>query len=296
MCDTFIELDCVPLGTRDFAGSITTARTGDLALSVVDSAAQRVDRTPARIARARAELVLASMQLHGEGCVIQEGRCAHLRPGDFAIYDSTRPYTLAFEADFAQLVLHLPREHFIRHVGDTRGSSAVRVAGSDPDGAVVSGYLRQLAEQAERLVPEAAAQMAAVGLDLVAAALARRRTVEAPRQAVRSLQFEQAKAWLEHRLSDPAVDSTTLAAALRVSTRYVQQLFHERGTTVADWLWERRLARARAQLTDPRLSHVPVGLVAAACGFADPAHFSRRFRDRYGMSPRQARALKIKLD
>ena len=33
---------------------------------------------------------------------------AVLEPGDFALYDSTRPYALRFEADFEQIVLMLP--------------------------------------------------------------------------------------------------------------------------------------------------------------------------------------------
>ena len=32
------------------------------------------------------------------------------RPGDFALYDSTRPYQLLFDDDFEQIVLKLPGE------------------------------------------------------------------------------------------------------------------------------------------------------------------------------------------
>jgi hypothetical protein len=41
--------------------------------------------------------------------VVQDGREVRLGPGDFACYDSTRPYTLSFGDAFEQLVLHMPR-------------------------------------------------------------------------------------------------------------------------------------------------------------------------------------------
>ena len=40
--------------------------------------------------------------------VSQDGRDALLGPGDFALYDSTRPYQLQFDDDFQQFVLKLP--------------------------------------------------------------------------------------------------------------------------------------------------------------------------------------------
>ncbi len=48
------------------------------------------------------------------------------------------------------------------------------------------------------------------------------------------------------------------------------------------WIAEQRLARARALLRDTAL---PLAQVAAQCGYADPAHFSHRFRAAHGVAP-----------
>ena len=70
--------------------------------------AQIVRRTPAKIARASEDYFLVSIQTEGRGVVSQDGRDAVLAPGDFALYDSTRPYTLTFDGPFQQIVLMLP--------------------------------------------------------------------------------------------------------------------------------------------------------------------------------------------
>ena len=65
-------------------------------------------RTPALIARASEDYFLVSIQTQGRGVVSQDGRDAVLAPGDFALYDSTRPYQLTFDGPFQQFVLKLP--------------------------------------------------------------------------------------------------------------------------------------------------------------------------------------------
>jgi AraC-like DNA-binding protein len=58
------------------------------------------------------------------------------------------------------------------------------------------------------------------------------------------------------------------------------------GTTLAAYIRNRRLARCYDELI---LGGAPVGLIASRWGFSSPAHFSRAFRERYGMAPNQIR-------
>ncbi|HEU5443318.1 MAG TPA: helix-turn-helix transcriptional regulator, partial [Steroidobacteraceae bacterium] len=90
---------------------------------------------------------------------------------------------------------------------------------------------------------------------------------------------------LRNRLSDPDLTPAAVASAHHISVRSLHYAFAGAGTTFIRELMQARLARAREMLSDPRLTDVPVIELAARCGFADPSHFARRFRRRFGLSP-----------
>jgi AraC-like DNA-binding protein len=52
------------------------------------------------------------------------------------------------------------------------------------------------------------------------------------------------------------------------------------------WIMSRRLERAGTLLAQQHRTMLPIGWVARQSGFTNVSHFSRRFRDTYGMSPR----------
>ncbi len=81
------------------------------------------------------------------------------------------------------------------------------------------------------------------------------------------------------------LDPAQLAAAVGVSLRHLQTLFREQDRNIADWIWRRRLESAAQRLTDPGFSHLSVGELAYSCGFSTQSHFSRRFKESYGLSP-----------
>ncbi len=174
VCDTFVELDCQAGRHERFFGEITTAACDGLHFSTVVSESQTVRRTRGRISRAREEVMLISLQVRGVGIVAQDGREARLEPGDFACYDSTRPYTLNFDASFEQLVLHMPRDAMVRRIGRTELWTARRIEGASPVGSLVMPFVRRTASIVSDIAPATASRLSETCLSLVTAALGER--------------------------------------------------------------------------------------------------------------------------
>ncbi|WP_167762103.1 helix-turn-helix domain-containing protein [Blastococcus sp. CT_GayMR20] len=93
---------------------------------------------------------------------------------------------------------------------------------------------------------------------------------------------------LEH-LGDPSLSATQVAAAHYISVRQLYYLWSAHSDQgLAEWVMSQRLERASRQLAVGREA---ITSVAHRYGFADATHFSRRFRERYGATPREWRAL-----
>ena len=81
----------------------------------------------------------------------------------------------------------------------------------------------------------------------------------------------------------------SVAQAEGISERYLQKLFEGTGSNFTHYLRERRLQRSWADLSNPAEAHHSISEIAYRYGFNDSAHFSRAFRDRFGLSPREFR-------
>jgi transcriptional regulator GlxA family with amidase domain len=83
------------------------------------------------------------------------------------------------------------------------------------------------------------------------------------------------------------LDLGDLAKAGGVSRQHLLRVYRRAGAgSPLDELWACRLETARELLQQTGLS---VEAVADRCGFSNPFHFSRKFRRRFGISPRSYR-------
>ena len=96
---------------------------------------------------------------------------------------------------------------------------------------------------------------------------------------------------VETELSDPDLNLKTVAAGHGVSTRYLQKLFTTAGTTFSHYLRNRRLERSKADLVSPLHNQLSISEICFRWGFNGSAHFSRVFRNKYGVSPREYKRL-----
>ncbi len=291
VCHTYVQLCCdAPRGADVIDGEIVSDELASLQLSRVTATAQFVRRTPALIAQASEDHFLVSIQTRGSGVVSQDGRDAVLGPGDFALYDSTRPYQLTFEDDFQQFVLKLPGPTLRTALRDTQRLTATTVRGDRGAGHLMIQMIRTLAEDIDALAPGSAAAVAdSVSQILVAGLAALPAARQVPVSQLTAYHREQIKAFVRSRLADPELGVTQIAHALRLSPSTLHRAWAGEPCSLSDWIWSQRLDAARRDLCDPSRAARTVSEIAFAWGFSDAAHFSRAFRSRFGCSPREMR-------
>lgn len=105
--------------------------------------------------------------------------------------------------------------------------------------------------------------------------------------ALQDSRFLAATRYIDARIADPRLSATHVAAALGCSRTTLHRLFARHGRSVTEHIRDARLAHGRRLLADPARS---IGDVALLSGYGDLPAFSKAFRRRFGMSPRDWRA------
>jgi AraC-like DNA-binding protein len=97
------------------------------------------------------------------------------------------------------------------------------------------------------------------------------------------------KLYIEQHLRDPELSPSAIAAGLRLSSHYLRMIFATSSETVSAYILRRRLEESARQMVDPAWRGRSIAEIAFAWGFNSAPHFTRSFRDRYGVSPRHYR-------
>ncbi|WP_067833365.1 helix-turn-helix domain-containing protein [Actinomadura kijaniata] len=203
-------------------------------------------------------------------------------PGELVLSGDGGPRVQRFGGAFGYEALVVPHaEPGMPPPALVRRAVAARRPPGDGLGAVLGAFLGGLAETGDRLDA-----MAAPTVGLVRAYLLSRADGGPDGDALgpRLLRY------IDDHLTDPGLSPASVAAAHRISLRYLYRVLADVDVTFGAWVRARRLEGAGRDLAAPGAGHVTIAAVAARWGFADAAHFSRVFRDAYGVSPRQWRA------
>lgn len=285
VAESFVPLAAETADVEGFRGQLRSRVLDRMSIVEVTATSHEVHRTPALIARAHERYFKLNLQLEGTGLLIQDTREAVLRPGDLAIYDTNRPYTLAFEDTTRILVVMFPCDALALPTDYVGQLAAVRMAGDGGLSGIVGQFIRQLSGNLDVLNGPSGSRLAANALDLVSTMLHAEMDISPDRMKPQALLAVAVREYIDANLSDPLLSPASIAAAHFISTRHLHNVFHESGTTVASWIRTQRLEGARRDLRDPLHAGLPVGAVAARWGFLDAAHFSRTFRDAFGVPP-----------
>jgi AraC-like DNA-binding protein len=285
----FPGFDPQPNGDDVFVGDYSRRSVGQLGLT--EMGAGRYVMTHRRLDQRAATKpgCCLIIQIEGQALMSQAGRQALLSPGDLTLIDGTRAADFVYHQRYRQLAVQLPHRAVTRRFGSDIPTARL-LPGANTVPSMVREMTLALYRGADTLPGQQGRPLADTLIDLLGMALDQSETTVNAIQGDRlDDQIAAIKLFVQNNLSDPLLDPSAIAVAHNMSLRQLHRLFSQTQSSVGEWILRCRLERCYADLADPRLKHRPIGDIALNWGFNSFSHFSRTFKDCYGLTPRDYR-------
>ena len=216
-------------------------------------------------------------------------RICTLDAGDFMLFDPSCASVLQFSETTQAIVVRLPTAEAEGRVPGLREMAGVPVRGNAGAGAMLSRFIRaawtQLESEDDLGWAESLCDVIWPLAEMAYAGVRSSRPPNTPREHRQRELF----AYIDSHFLEANLTARRIANELSVSTRYVQIMFAESGTTPSSYIQSRRLDHA-AQLLAQTRRDASITAVAFDSGFNDLSTFCRVFRRKFGIAPRDYRA------
>jgi AraC-like DNA-binding protein len=279
------------LPAAGFVGSIAMSHLGDALISTVAATAQIFDRSRAHAKRTGLDHFMVQTFLRGEhNGVCGENEVRRGR-GDVWILDLSQA-TRTHAKTFTNVTLIMPRDRVLPLLkgGEIHGTT---MRSGSASARLIGSHLETLLGAAPDMdLTEATAAVDAAALMIAGAWSSIRESRAEVTAAVRATARRTICDYIDQNLTDEALSPELLVRLFRMSRATLYRLFEDEGG-VAAYVLSRRLDRCRAILGASTGTERSIGELAFSHGFASEAHFSRAFRRRFGIAPREARGVSI---
>jgi len=212
--------------------------------------------------------------------------------GDLVLFDSTKSYDIVHPTDFHVLMWRLPKKVVAPMLAAPDQTVGMRIPGNRGPGAVLRNFMRSLLLEFQQLDTFSQQNLLMHLCGLVGLTLgASKEALQAQSDTQQAVRRQQIYTYIENHFHDPSLTVQRTARDLRMSTRWLYALLEHCEDSFAVKVAHRRLEESRKLLTDPRYTRLSISDIAFRVGFSNLSTFNRRFRNRYGMSPRDARQM-----
>ncbi len=227
----------------------------------------------------------------GQATFDQEGRLTECQPGGLVLLDVGNPITTHFRETIDATCMTIPRKLLEARLGAVSPHLNRFMSADSPVVRIVSAYMSAVIANHAELDETSAGRVHEQILDMVALAV----SAHEPRglSTAKATALSRLKAAITAGLADPNFSAQEACFRSGISARYANALLAEEQTSVERLIYRMRLERIRTALSDPAQYSRKVSEIAYAWGFSDSSHFTRRFRDAFGMTPREFRQAQL---
>ncbi|MFD7293582.1 AraC family transcriptional regulator [Streptomyces sp. NPDC059897] len=270
--EALIGLRCRSLGERRLDATEINLQLPRVHIARVLGSPHIVERPQAVIRRTPSDAMACYLNLADDAFFYHDDGVHLLRSGQLIVCDADRPFVRGFSKGLEELAIKVPRAVW-RDIGGPATLKRPLVLDID-EGSVEARTFARLAGRAVR--PAGAGtvdEQTLLGL-LGSLVTGRPPTLAAAHLAI-------AKVYIDKHVAEPGLSASRIARGVGISERHLSRVFASGGESVPQYLRGRRLELAHTLLT--RGGAATVAEAAVRCGFSSAAHFSHRFKERYGM-------------
>jgi len=282
---------CVPASPEPFRARLECGALGDAVLYKVRSTPNRFSRSlrnPACVTIPSP--ILLVIELNGSHRFRQPESSYVLRPGDWCLLDTSLPldyWTHTESSELLAVTLQRPSDPEQRHLLD-RGV-AHRLAGNVGTARVLQTTLTEIFDQINSIAPSSGSGLLNSVTTMAWDALREQLTTPSP-LLYSDTKLALLKAYIDAELADPSLSVETIAKDCGLSVRSVHRAFaRDPAGSVSRYIWKRRVHRCADALRDTNQNPLRISEICRAWGFTSTSHFSRVFREHFGLSPRTYR-------
>ncbi len=273
-----------------FDGELTMWQLGNVSLSRLTSDALMYRRLPKHFQTTGPEEFLVTLPAKSEVRFSQGGKEVRANPGAFFIERSYEPYEFS-HAEAADLwVMKLSSEMLGGRVRAPDRFCSLEFDATNGANGLFVDMVHLIPQRYAAMTEETRAIVGRQLVDLLALALqSDERVLQSGASTVRAGHLARIEAFVRRNIDDPDLGPDEVASGCRISVRYLHELLRDTNQTLGQWIRDQRLAAAQEDLANAADTR-NIGEIAYARGFADQAQFSRAFRARYGVTPKEVRA------
>lgn len=288
---SIFELEVPPpsAGSAPFFAQAEIFALPDVTVSRARTGASRLTRTIKTIAEWANDQILVVCYTRGHFTLDSGGHRQRVEAGDMAFIDLSQEVTIEAPAvDNVSLAVSRRRiEAIIPFLDDAH--CFVREQG--PLTAILRGMMEEVLATGTTVTVVDARAIGSAIIQLAAACLearSRQQVEGSPGVSVGSL--VSLKAAIERRLEDPELTPQSLIDEFGIARSTLYRLFEPLGG-VSTYITERRLHYAFRLIVDSQQPRQRISQLAFKLGFSQPSAFTRAFKDLFGLSPKEVRAL-----
>jgi AraC-like DNA-binding protein len=219
----------------------------------------------------------------------QYGRATLLRPGEWSIYDTAKPYSIAIPDRAEMFILMVPREKIVTRNLELNELVGRRLSGRQGLGKLMWSLVPAVFEQIPAIRERSSHDVADIVAHVIRLALLDSSNQCAPLDSKDALR-DRVKLYIESHLRDADLSISKLARVAHCTKRYLHMAFQPEKSSISEYILKLRLERCAEDLRNPAFAHRSITDIAYSWGFNNSNHFSRCFKQVYGISPRHSRA------